>query len=195
MPQRPHLTRWRDRIALAVLAGSLSAAVVALEVAGVTLPDRAEVAGQTLALNGAGIRSKFFVRIYVGSLYLREPTQDAAAALSMAGPKRMRLDIIRSSLSVEQVTNAWRDGFNANLSRAELAALDTRINDFNALWPGLKRGDRVELDFSDGDGTVVKLNDRQLGAVPGKDFNDAMLRIWIGEVPADGGLKRAMLRQ
>jgi len=29
--------------------------------------------------------------------------------------------------------------------------------------------------------------------IPGEDFNRALLRIWLGDRPADGDLKRGML--
>jgi long-chain acyl-CoA synthetase len=31
------------------------------------------------------------------------------------------------------------------------------------------------------------------GTIPGEDFNRALLRIWLGELPADASLKKAML--
>ena len=38
--------------------------------AGVTLPDTAQVAGKDLVLNGLGLRKKFVIKVYVGGLYL-----------------------------------------------------------------------------------------------------------------------------
>ena len=42
----------------------------AASLAGVTLPDTAQVAGTTLVLNGLGLRKKFVVKVYVAGLYL-----------------------------------------------------------------------------------------------------------------------------
>lgn len=184
-----------DTTLLAAAWLALSTSTSALEMAGVDVVHEAEVAGEELLLNGAGLRSKFFVRIYVGSLYLSARTNDAVQAVSMTGPKRVSLDILYEAMSPEQITDAWSDGFEANLDEAALTALAPRIKRFNALWPPLKAGDQVVLDFANGSGTSLTVNGQALGSVPGKDFNDAMLRIWLGESPADGDLKRGMLGQ
>ena len=49
--------------------------VAALQVGGVDVPEKVTVAGypQPLLLNGAGMRSKFFIDVYVGALYLPQP--------------------------------------------------------------------------------------------------------------------------
>ena len=58
---------------LALLAASLLLAAPAYankDVAGVDVPDTLSVEGKTLQLNGAGIRKKFVVKVYVGALYV-----------------------------------------------------------------------------------------------------------------------------
>lgn len=51
----------------------------------------------------------------------------------------------------------------------------------------------ILLDFVPGSGTRVVVNGDTRGTIPGEDFNRALLRIWLGENPADAGLKKAML--
>ena len=55
-------------LSLAVSAASVAAAPV--ELAGVTLQDRAVVADTPLVLNGAGIRYKAVFKVYTAGLYL-----------------------------------------------------------------------------------------------------------------------------
>lgn len=55
-------------VALALLLSP--AMTLAKEVAGVTLPETITLGSKPLVLNGAGIRSKFFIKVYVGALYL-----------------------------------------------------------------------------------------------------------------------------
>ncbi len=66
----------------------------------------------------------------------------------MAKPKRISLDVIHSLLSVQQVTDAWRDNVQANLTPTAVQALSPRIDAFNRLRPALAEGDRVDLDFN-----------------------------------------------
>ena len=44
-----------------------------------------------------------------------------------------------------------------------------------------------------GAGTAVAKNGETLGTIDGDDFNTALLAIWLGERPADRGLKKRLL--
>jgi hypothetical protein len=183
------------RIGFAVaLAGLLLSGVVsAVEVEGVEVPDRATVGGETLLLNGAGVRSRFFFDIYVGALYLPEAADDAGAVLGMAGPKRVLLHFLYDEIEREKLVEAWNDGFRNNLGTTERAALAERIERFNALFGSVRAGDEIALDFVPGEGTHVTFNGKRKGTVPGDDFARAWLRIFIGDSPADAELKQGML--
>ncbi len=57
--------------------------VMALEIAETAIPDSVQVdQGKTLQLNGAGIRSKFFFKIYIAELYLENPSAIASEILA-----------------------------------------------------------------------------------------------------------------
>ena len=63
---------------LLMLAGLLlSWNVNALEVAGVKLADKVQVGNETLQLNGAGLRTKWFFKVYVSALYLPQKQTSA----------------------------------------------------------------------------------------------------------------------
>ena len=49
------------------------------------------------------------------------------------------------------------------------------------------------FDYLPGTGTQISLNGRLLGTIAGVDFNRALLRIWLGNVPVQADLKKAML--
>ena len=72
-----------------LLAIGLSVSAEAREVAGVKLDETARLAGidTPLVLNGAGVRSKFFVKVYVAGLYLQQKTSSAEAVLASSGGK------------------------------------------------------------------------------------------------------------
>ena len=181
----------------AVLAGLClvsAAAAQAVEVAGVQVPERAEVAGRALALNGAGLRSRFFVRVYVGALYLESAgKREAAQVLADGGVKRVSMHVIHDELAREKITDAWLDGFRGNTPEEELGPMMPRVERFNALWPVLRSGDVAHVDFVPGGGVRVSVNGAERGEVEGDDLQRAVLRIWLGEDPADGDLKRGML--
>jgi hypothetical protein len=181
--------------ALCALALAANLAASAAEVAGVQFDESIRVTdGQPdLVLNGAGVRSKFFVKVYAAGLYLPEKASSTDAVLALPGAKRVRMHFIHSEVSAKKIRSGWTDGYKANHSDAEYAALEDRIGRFNALFPTLKSGDVVDVDFIPGSGTAVQLNGETKGIIPGDDFYPATLKIWLGDSPADSGLKKAML--
>ena len=66
------------------------------EVAGVTVPETVDVAGHILQLNGAGLRTRFFFKVYVMALYLPKPARTAAEVLDGEGPRRVTLHLLRA---------------------------------------------------------------------------------------------------
>src|SRR5881392_307176 len=80
----------------------------AAEVAGVKLDDKMSLGGQEVVLNGAGIRTKFMVKVYVGSLYVPAKATSAAAVYAKA-PRRVQLKMLRD-VGSDQMVDALVDG-------------------------------------------------------------------------------------
>ena len=175
--------------ALATISPSTSAATVS----GVDVPDHATVKGTSLVLNGAGMRVKFFFDIYVCALYLPKAAHDTKTVLAETGPNRVLMHFVYKEVGREKLVEAWNEGFEDNSSKSELARLRERIDAFNAMFTTVRRGDVVKLDYEPGTGTRVFIDGKDKGTISGKDFNDALLRIWLGKEPVTGSLKRAML--
>jgi hypothetical protein len=174
-------------LALLLLAGSPVSA------ADVKLPAELNVAGQKLVLNGSGIRKKFFFSIYACGLYLPKPEKDVKKVIAADEPKAIIMHMIHSKVSKEKIVKAWDDGFFKN-SQEKLDQLKDRIATFDAIFNrDLVAGDRLVMSYVPGQGTIVKFNDEVHKPIPGKDFNDALLAIWLGDNPADDDLKEAML--
>jgi hypothetical protein len=165
----------------------------AREVVGVNVPDTVSLGEARLVLNGAGVRSKFFVKVYVGALYLPAVQREAARLFEVDTPVAVHLHFLHSEVEAKKLVDAWNDGFNANHDAAQLAALKARIERFNALFRTVKRGDVVRIDYTPGHGTRVAISGEERGVIEGSDFRAALLRIWLGDSPADTDLKRAML--
>ncbi|WP_417544646.1 chalcone isomerase family protein [Marinobacter sp.] len=69
-----------------MLAATLSAPALALTVGGVYVPDTYTANSTELQLNGAGTRSKFFIDLYVGSLYVPKAEHDGNAVVDADEP-------------------------------------------------------------------------------------------------------------
>jgi len=92
------------RRALLVVA-LLAAPALAAEVAGVKVDDRARVDASELVLNGAGLRTKYFLNVYVAGLYLVEKKVTPADILALPGAKRITMRLMRD-VSAKQLTDA-----------------------------------------------------------------------------------------
>ncbi|MCK6375302.1 MAG: chalcone isomerase family protein [Zoogloea sp.] len=188
----------RRAFAAASLATALFAAVPAhaADVAGVRFDDRTTVAGTDLALNGAGLRTRFMLKVYAMGLYLprRADTPDAIA--TVAGPKRIQIVTLRE-LTAEQFADALVDGLKKNHSEAEFARLQARSDELRSALLALKAapaGTQIRLEWLPGSGTRLSVgNDARGKDIPGEDFYRALLRIWLGDKPVDADLKNALL--
>lgn len=167
----------------------------ARELAGVEVKEQVSVAGieTPLKLNGAGVRYKFFFKIYVGALYLPDVEQDAALIIKGSQPNRIVMHFIYDEVSREKLVNAWLEGFEDNNDKATFAAVKDRLTQFNQMFSDVHKGDVVELDFLPAKGTRVSIKGVEKGVIEGNDFNRALLSVWLGEDPVTEELKAAML--
>ncbi len=164
-----------------------------MKVAGIDVSDSCKMDTRPLKLNGAGVRSKYFFRIYVGVLCLEQPAHDPATILAASGGKRMQMNMLYSKVDAEKITKGWTEGFRANLDKAAFSRVEARLKQFNALFPALREGDVVNMDYLPGRGTELVINGKSLGVIEGEDFFNALLRVWVGKHPADKSLKKGLL--
>ena len=170
----------------------------AVEVAGVRFEDKTQLAPNTqeLVLNGAGLRTKFFVKVYAGGLYLPQTNRNAAEIVAMPGPKRVQLVMLRD-VTAKQFGDAFKEGLEDNISAEELQRIKPQTDQLFALIEQigeLKKTGIVRLDYVPESGTRIQVNGESKGApIPGGELYRALLRIWLGDKPVDADLKAGMV--
>ena len=173
----------------------MQGASAAVEVSGVKFDDTANVAGKELKLNGAGMRTKFIIKVYAAGLYLPEKKSSVPEILKLEGPRRVTLVMMREITS-DDFGQAFMTGLNNNLETSEKFKFGSQISKFGEMFGAiarLKKGDVLHLDWT-GSGTQCELNGKKVGeTVPDLAFYNAVLRIWLGDKPADSSLKPALL--
>ena len=172
-----------------------STQILAAEVSGVFIDAEIKAeSGELLVLNGAGLREKFWVDVYVGSLYLPTKSNDIGEILSKPESWRIQLDIVYKEVSQEKLLDSWREGFEKNQSAETLQQLQTHIAAFYGFFDSSAVArDQFWFDYQPGIGTRVSKNQQSIGVIPGEDFANALLEIWLGNHPVDKSLKKAML--
>lgn len=166
----------------------------AKEIAGVMVQEVVKTdGGAEMVLNGAGIRSKFFFDIYIAQLYMEQPSTDVEEILAAKGARRMVMHFLYDEVSKDKLVDGWVEGFAGNSAAEKVTNLQTKIDSFNAMFVDVKKGERIVLDFVPEKGTIVTVAGEEKGVIAGKDFNDALLLIWLGEKPVNKKLKKELL--
>lgn len=183
------------RTALVAIFILIASSLHAVEISGVKVEDNITIQnGTVLTLNGAGMRTKFFFDIYLAELYLEKPSTSVDEILSSDNYKRIIMHFLYSEVDRESLVEAWNEGFAANLSKEELTSLQNKIDVFNLMFDsGVTEGEQIILDYSPSSGTRVTIADVEKGVVEGKDFNSALLSIWIGKKPVAKDLRNRLL--
>lgn len=178
---------------LALLCTPLAADDHVREVRGVELPLQVSVGDQALQLNGAGVRSRFFVRVYVGALYTTASVTDANEAITMDAPRRIHLTMLRD-VGRDTMVDALEDGLENAMTSEQRAEYADEIETFKSFFPGdFNEGYTGDIDVIPGEGLIVSMNGEELGRIESDTFAQFVLAIWLGDDPADSSVKSGML--
>jgi len=176
-----------------VLVALLSAGAYGKQCQGIEFPAHLEAGGATLTLNGLGLRSAtiFRVSVYVGALYVPQPTRDAEAILSSQAPSELILHFVRN-VNADDIRESWDRGF-AHLPVAQLTEFRDRIVRLKSWTEDVKTGQRMTFVHLPGRGVQMTLNGVLKGTLAGDDFARAFFAIWLGDSPPNPQLKRGLL--
>lgn len=192
----PRVAAATGKLLATLLLGFSLPVLAAIEVAGVKFDDKAKVGSGDTALNGAGMRKKAFFKVYAVGLYLPQKQNAAADVLAAKGAKRIAIVTLRD-LTAEQFVDALLEALKKNHDEAALAPLQARIDQFRTAMLDIGNAPEksvVHLDWLPESGTRLSFNGAAKGSdIPGEDFYRALLKIWIGERPAQDDLKEQLL--
>jgi len=183
-------------LAAACICAALAQPARSVDIGGVKLDDTVQLANQALTLNGAGVRYKLIFKVYTIALYLPEKKSRLDEILALPGPRRLEIVMLRD-ISSDDLGKSFVEGLNRTSDQADRARLLSQTMQFGAMFemvPGLKKGDMLTVDWLPEEGTLCRLNGKQLGdKVPDLAFYNALLKIWLGAHPADTQLRAHLL--
>lgn len=163
------------------------------EISGVTPSKTVKVGDKTISFNGAGLREKLFLDLYVGALYLENKTSDANKIINADEPMAISLDIVSGLISSDKMISAVDEGFEKS-TKGNTTPLKDKIQTFkDAFKEEIVKGDSYLIAYSKETGVVVSKNGKQLKTIQGLEFKKALFGIWFCDEPADEDLKEGML--
>ena len=183
------------RIVLTILLLMGGAAAHALDLAGVHLAESMKMGDVTVQLNGDGIRTKWFFKIYVAALYLSQKQTSADAIIADEQERRVVLYMLHG-LGSKRLYGAFHEGIENNHTAAEMKALEPQLSQMKQIFDAVdevKTGDIIMLDYVPATGTAIKVNGTVRGTIAGAEFNRALLKIWLGAKPVQDDLKKGLL--
>ena len=187
---------WLALVLSAGLVMPLVGKAAVVDMAGVKFEDTIDQRGSKLLLNGAGIRYKAIFKVYSAGLYLPKKTSSPEEALSMAGHKRISITMLRD-IDSNELGKLFTRGVEDNAPKTEMSKLIPGLIRMGQVFSDQKKlvaGDSFAFEWVPGTGGVLTVK----GKVQGEPFKEAeffiaLLRIWLGPVPADYTLKEALL--
>jgi len=180
-------------LALYLLISATSSAQNAV-ISGVTLPGVLKVGNTSLTLNGGGVRTKLFMDMYVAGLYVTSKSKDGNAIAKSNDAGAVRLHITSSLVTTDRMKEAILEGFKKSTG-GKTAPLQARIDKFVQVFSlePIVKGNEFDVTYIPGEGVKVYKGGKLLQTVEGQDFKAALWGIWLGNDPADKGLKEGML--
>jgi len=162
----------------------------------VRLPEQVRMPnGPNLVLNGAGVREQAIFKVYVSALYLPSRNEDSEAIIMTDQPRRLALHFLRS-VTAKQFMSSTDDALRDTLTSEErrpLAARIAQLNEFLESLQDVREGTEILIDYLPKTGTSIRTDGKEQFRIAGADFNQALMRVWLGDRPKDPKLKRAML--
>lgn len=187
-------TRFSPLLAASVLSVALALPASAAKVAGVTVEETLDVAGQTLKLQGAGLRSRLFIKLYAAGLYIPDGSPAQATWLVDSDePIAITLDIVSDLVTRDRMLEALNDGFAASTG-GDTSGIAAEIEQLKqAMGDAMAAGSTMTFAYDPDVGTRVIRDGEEKTVIAGLDFKRALFGIWLSDKPVTAKLKAALL--
>ncbi|MCB9233537.1 MAG: chalcone isomerase family protein [Bacteroidia bacterium] len=161
---------------------------------GVPVPNSLDANGTKLVLNGAGLREKLWIDLYVGSLFLQSKSTNRTQIINDDKPMAIRLQIVSGLITSDKMIAATKEGFEKS-TKGNMAPIQSQIDQFIGIFKKspIVKGNNYNIIYTPGTGVQVYLNDKIQDTIKGLEFKKALFGIWFCDDPADEDLMEGML--
>ena len=166
------------------------------EVAGVKFDNVVQVGSAKVPLNGAGVRYKAIFKVYAAALYVGQKATTTDAVLASTGSRRMHIVMLRD-IDANELGKLFTKGMEQNSSREEFSKVIPgviKMSDIFSQRRKLATGEFFTIDYVPGVGsTILVMGKPAADPIKEPEFFNALMKIWLGSMPADAQLKDALL--
>lgn len=162
-------------------------------VAGVKFPATVQPAADNVKLIGAGLRTKWMVKVYAMAAYSGSGKRSASAIINANEPKFIWIRMLRT-ISGDKMKAAIDEGIEDNVDGATRAKISGQVSKLKRAFSGsIPKGADIGFIYTPGKGTIVRFRSVDKVTLKGTAMMKALWSIWFGKEPADDDLKDAIV--
>ena len=109
-----------------------------VDAGGAKFETSAEVAGQKLVLNGAGVRYRAVFKVYAAGLYIKAKADTPDAIIKMDGAKRVQIKMLRD-VDGKDLGKAFTEAMQKNMTPEDRSKTINGIFKFGQIFADIKR--------------------------------------------------------
>jgi len=142
-------------------------------------PDSIEAGGVQLERKGISrLKVGYIFEVYIAAFYQAAESGPSDALADQ--PRHLEIKYLRG-ITRDQFIEAGNDMLKHQHTGTAITSIQTGIDQINALYQDVKKGDRYSLTYLPGLGTELKYNGESKGIIPGDEFARIYFSIWLGE--------------
>ncbi len=169
-----------------------------VDIGGVKVDDSISIYNNTLVLNGAGLVMNGKIPSYTAHIYAKQKFTTLDAMFALPGPKRLMITAVRE-VDTGPILKMLSRSVDATAAKGDLAKLIPGMVNIGNIFKAnksLKPGEVMTVDWVPITGMVIYIG----GKIQGNPMREpelfrATMAVWMGEPPADAGLKAGLLGQ
>jgi len=167
-----------------------------MKLAGIELPQKINLNGTDLFLNGAAVRSKFFVQTYIISLYAARSLKDEKEVIESNVERSLRMQITTPLATSKAVSENIQNGMKDSLGSLYYEQKDL-IEDLRSVIEnsGVQYKDTIDIYYTKNQELKLYKNDQEIYFnKKGRALAESILGMYVGKKPKDKKIKDALLK-
>ena len=167
-----------------------------MKFANIELPGRINLNKIDLFLNGAAIRSKFFIQTYIISLYTAQSITDEKIAIKSDIERSLRMQIVTPLATSKAVSENIQSGMKDGLGNLYVQQKDL-VEDLRKVIEdsGVQYKDIIDIYYTSKSELKLYRNEKEIYYNKnGKLFAETIFNMYVGNKPKDRSIKQALLK-